>query len=48
MAAAKGNRWDHRDATMVLVVHRHGLRAAELMDLRWEQVDFKTIALPCP
>ena len=45
MAAAKGNRWGHRDATMVLVAFRHGLRAAELVDLRWEQVDFKTATL---
>jgi integrase len=35
--AAKGNRWGHRDATMVLIAFRHGLRALELVDLRWEQ-----------
>ena len=35
--AAKDNRWGHRDATMVLVAYRHGLRAAELVDLRWDQ-----------
>ena len=40
MDAAKGNRWGHRDATMVLVAYRHGLRASELVDLRWDQVDF--------
>ena len=34
MAAAKRNRWGHRDATMVLVAYRHGLRASELVDLR--------------
>jgi integrase len=45
MRAAKGNRWDHRDATMILVAYRHGLRAAELTDLRWEQVDFRTATL---
>jgi site-specific recombinase XerD len=45
MAAAKGNRWGHRDATMVLVAYRHGLRAAELVDLRWEQVEFKSATL---
>jgi integrase len=45
MGAAKGNRWGHRDATMVLVAFRHGLRVAELVDLRWEQVDFKTATL---
>jgi integrase len=27
--AAKGNRHGHRDATMLLVAFRHGLRAAE-------------------
>ena len=35
--AVKDNRWGHRDATMVLVAYRHGLRAAELVDLRWDQ-----------
>jgi len=39
-AAAKGNRHGQRDATMVLVAYRHGLRAAELADLRWDQVEF--------
>jgi integrase len=39
--AAKDNRYGHRDATMVLIAFRHGLRAAELVDLRWEQVDLK-------
>jgi integrase len=32
----------HRDATMILLAFRHGLRASELVDLRWEQVDFQT------
>jgi integrase len=27
---------------MVLVAYRHGLRAAELVELRWEQIDFRT------
>jgi integrase len=30
----------HRDATMILLASRHGLRATELVDLRWDQVDF--------
>jgi len=30
----------HRYATMVLLAFRHGLRASELVDLRWDQVDF--------
>ena len=45
MNAAKCNRHGHRDATMVLVAYRHGLRASELVDLRWEQVDFRTATL---
>ena len=28
MDAAKGNRYGHRDATMILVAYRHGLRVA--------------------
>ncbi|WP_409334549.1 tyrosine-type recombinase/integrase [Bradyrhizobium jicamae] len=39
--AAKGNRYGHRDSTMILVAYRHGLRASELVDLRWDQVDFE-------
>src|SRR6476659_9113580 len=45
LAATKGNRWAHRDATMILVAYRHGLRASELTDLRWDQVDFATASL---
>jgi type 1 fimbriae regulatory protein FimB/type 1 fimbriae regulatory protein FimE len=43
--AAKGNRQGCRDATMVLVAFRHGLRASELVDLRWEQVDLDNALL---
>jgi type 1 fimbriae regulatory protein FimB/type 1 fimbriae regulatory protein FimE len=43
--AAKGNRHGHRDATMILLAYRHGLRAAELVDLRWEQIDFTAATL---
>ena len=45
MNAARGNRWGHRDATMVLVAYRHGLRASEIVDLYWDQVDFRTATL---
>src|SRR6202020_1799064 len=38
--AAKANRYGHRDATMVLVAYKHGLRPSELVDLRWDQIDF--------
>jgi integrase len=39
--ATKGNRYGHRDATMILVAFRHGLRASELVSLRWDQIDFE-------
>ena len=45
MNAARKNRWGHRDASMVLVAYRHGLRASELVDLQWSQVDFRTATL---
>jgi integrase len=45
MNAAKKNRWGQRDSTMVLVAYRHGLRASELVDLRWEQMEFATASL---
>jgi integrase len=40
IAAAGDNRNGHRDATMVLVAFRHALRAAELVTLRWDSIDF--------
>jgi integrase len=43
--AAKANRYGYRDALMVLLAYRHGLRAAEVVDVRWKQVDFKTATL---
>src|ERR1700730_513045 len=39
MKAAGGNRHGHRDATMILLAFRHGLRASELCSLRSEQID---------
>ncbi|MBR0797982.1 tyrosine-type recombinase/integrase [Bradyrhizobium jicamae] len=43
--AAKANRYGHRDATMILVTYRHGFRASELTDLRWDQIDFTSASL---
>jgi integrase len=45
MGAARKNRWGHRDTTMVLVAYRHGFRPAELVDLRWDQIEFASGAL---
>jgi integrase len=38
--AGSGNRYGTRDALMVLLAYRHGLRAAEVTALKWERVDF--------
>ena len=40
MKAAGDNRNGHRDATMVLLAYRHGLRPVELVTLRWDAIDF--------
>src|SRR5581483_329175 len=41
-AARDQRRYGHRDATMIFVAYRHGLRASELCALRWDQVDLKS------
>jgi type 1 fimbriae regulatory protein FimB/type 1 fimbriae regulatory protein FimE len=43
VAAAKkaGGRTADRDALLVLLAYRHGLRASELTALRWDQIDLK-------
>jgi type 1 fimbriae regulatory protein FimE len=41
-AARKFSRYGHRDATMILVGFRHGLRASELCDLQWHQIELAT------
>ena len=40
--AANENRQGHRDATAILIAYRHGLRASELVELRWDDIDFRT------
>ncbi|MCC8953124.1 tyrosine-type recombinase/integrase [Bradyrhizobium sp. Pear77] len=45
MQAAKANRQGHRDATMILMAYRHGFRASELTDLRWDQIGFTSASL---
>jgi integrase len=42
--ARKHSRDGHRDATMVLVTYRHGLRASEVCDLQWHQVELEKIS----
>ena len=38
-AARNTGRHGHRDATLILMAYRHGLRISELVSLRWDQVD---------
>src|SRR5437870_29008 len=40
-AARKSGRHRVRDATIIMIMYRHGLRTAELVALRWQQVDLK-------
>jgi len=40
-AVGKMGRHRLRDATLILVAYRHGLRVSELGGLRWEQVDLE-------
>jgi integrase len=42
MDAARHNRQGHRDATALLLAYRHGLRASELVGLRWDDLDLTT------
>ena len=44
-AAGKVGRHRHRDATIILIAYRHGLRVGELVGLRWDQVDFEEAIL---
>lgn len=38
--ARRRGRYGHRDATMIVVAYRHGLRVSELCALRWDQIEF--------
>ena len=38
-------RYGHRDATMILIAFRHGLRPAEACALRWDMVDLSQALL---
>jgi type 1 fimbriae regulatory protein FimB/type 1 fimbriae regulatory protein FimE len=42
---AKRNRRGQRDATILLLCFRHGLRASELIGLQWSDVEFETATL---
>lgn len=39
-AARSVGRHRHRDATLIMLAYRHGLRVTELAKLHWDQIDF--------
>ena len=43
--ARKSGRYGHRDATLILLAFRHGLRVSELAALQWGQVNLKSARL---
>jgi integrase len=45
LKAASKHRHGHRDKVLILVGSRHGLRVSELIDLRWDQIDFNRAEL---
>jgi type 1 fimbriae regulatory protein FimB/type 1 fimbriae regulatory protein FimE len=40
-AARQSGRHGQRDATLILMMYRHGLRVSEVNRLRWESIDLK-------
>jgi type 1 fimbriae regulatory protein FimB/type 1 fimbriae regulatory protein FimE len=40
-AAAKASRHGFRDSLLISMTYRHAFRVGEVIDLRWDQVDFK-------
>ena len=43
--AAKGNRYGARDSAIILIAFRHGLRASELCELQWSDIEFESATL---
>ena len=41
VGATQQGRYGHRDATMILITYRHGLRVSELVALRRDAIDLK-------
>jgi type 1 fimbriae regulatory protein FimB/type 1 fimbriae regulatory protein FimE len=46
-AAAKKSRHGARNHAMILIAYRHGLRASELVNLRWSDVDLERGTIYC-
>lgn len=40
-AAGRRGRYGQRDACLILLAYRHGLRVSEVVSLRWDQIDLR-------
>lgn len=47
LAARKHSRYGMRNALMILLAYRHGLRASEVVDLRWSDFDLEAGTVLC-
>ena len=47
LRAAKKSRHGARNHAMILIAYRHGLRASELVNLRWSDVDLESGTIYC-
>jgi integrase len=45
MGVTRKNRHGQRDAAIILICFRHGLRASELCELQWSDIEFETATL---
>jgi integrase len=45
LKATRKGRYGRRNATLILIMARHGLRVTEAVDLRWHQIDFTKVHL---
>ena len=45
LKAVKDNRHGLRDELIILMAYKHALRVSELVELKWDQVDFKNAIL---
>ena len=41
VARSRPGGYGHRDATMIRIAYRHGLRVSELVTMRWDMLDLK-------
>ena len=44
-AARRPGRYGQRNATLILLMYRHGLRVAEVIRLQWAMLDLKAALL---